>query len=268
MQAGAILPRAAERQTMSVPHPGNTLIVIPSRMASTRLPGKPLADIAGEAMIVQVWRRARESGAGKILVAAAEEEIAAAVRAAGGEAVLTDPDLLSGTDRVAQAVGLRDPERRFGFIVNLQGDLPTLDPAAIATCLGPLADPDVDIATLASEIRDDKEAHNPNVVKAVVDLGPDRPVAVASDFRRDLESARSGPHWHHIGIYAFRRTALERFVLLAPSERERSRRLEQMRALDAGMTIAVARVDSAPFGVDTPADLERARAAIEAPSTR
>jgi 3-deoxy-manno-octulosonate cytidylyltransferase (CMP-KDO synthetase) len=250
------------------PHPGNTLIVIPSRMAATRLPGKPLAEIAGEAMIVQVWRRACEAGAGAVLVAAAEEEIAAVVRAAGGDAVLTDPDLLSGTDRVAQAAGLRDPERRYAFIVNLQGDLPTLDPAAIATCLAPLGDEHIDIATLAAETRDHEEARNPNVVKAVADLGPDRPVATATDFRRELDGLGEGPHWHHIGIYAFRRMALERFVLLAPSAREKSRRLEQMRALDAGMTIAVARVDSAPFGVDTPADLERARATIEAASRR
>jgi 3-deoxy-manno-octulosonate cytidylyltransferase (CMP-KDO synthetase) len=169
---------------------------------------------------------------------------------------------------VAQAVGLRDPDRRFGFIVNLQGDLPTLDPAAIGACLAPLADLHVDIATLASEIRDADEARNPNVVKAIADLGPDRPVAVASDFARDVDSAGGGTLWHHIGIYAFRRAVLERFVLLAPSERETARHLEQMRALDAGMTIAVARVDSAPFGVDTPADLERARATIEAASSR
>lgn len=253
---------------MSRPRRDNTLIVIPSRMASTRLPGKPLAEIAGESMIVQVWRRACESGAGAVLVAAAEEEIAAAVRAAGGDTVLTDPDLLSGTDRVAQAVGLRDPERRFGFIVNLQGDLPTLDPSAIGACLAPLADPQVDIATLASEIRDPEEALNPNVVKAIADLGPDRPTAMATEFRRDIDRTDGGPHWHHIGIYAFRRMALERFVLLAPSEREKSRRLEQMRALDAGMTIAVARVDTAPFGVDTPADLERARATIKAAPNR
>jgi len=261
---------------MSRPHPDNTLIVIPSRMGATRLPGKALADIAGAPMIVQVWRRARASQAGQVLVAAAEEEIAAAVRAAGGDAVLTDPDLLSGTDRVAQAVGLRDPQRRFEFVVNLQGDLPTLDAAAIDICLAPLEDETVDIATLASEILDAEEALNPNVVKAIADLGFDRPVAVASDFRRDIDGddagphsgPHSGPHWHHIGIYAFRRAALERFVLLPPSERERSHRLEQLRALDAGMTIAVARVDTAPFGVDTPADLERARAAIEAARNR
>jgi 3-deoxy-manno-octulosonate cytidylyltransferase (CMP-KDO synthetase) len=249
---------------MSRPDPDNTLIVIPSRMGASRLPGKPLADIAGEPMIVQVWRRACESGAGAVLIAAAEEEIAAAVRAAGGDAVLTDPDLLSGTDRVAQAVGLRDPDRRFGFIVNLQGDLPTLDATAIGACLAPLAEPHIDIATLASEIRDPEEALNPNVVKAITGLGPDCPVALATEFRRDIDSAAGGPYWHHIGIYAFRRTALERFVLLPPSEREKSRRLEQMRAIDAGMTIAVTRVDSAPFGVDTPADLERARATIKA----
>jgi 3-deoxy-manno-octulosonate cytidylyltransferase (CMP-KDO synthetase) len=256
---------------MSRPHPDNTLIVIPSRMGATRLPGKALADIAGEPMIVQVWRRARASQAGQVLVAAAEAEIAAAVRAAGGDAVLTDPDLLSGTDRVAQAVGLRDPQRRFEFIVNLQGDLPTLDAAAIGICLAPLEDETVDIATLASEILDAEEARNPNVVKAIAGLGFDHPVAMASDFRRDIDDdagPHSGPHWHHIGIYAFRRAALERFVLLPPSEREKSRRLEQLRALDAGMTIAVARVDTAPFGVDTPADLERARAAIEAARNR
>ncbi len=247
---------------MSRPHPDNTLIVIPSRMGATRLPGKALADIAGEPMIVQVWRRARASQAGQVLVAAAEEEIAAAVRAAGGDAVLTDPDLLSGTDRVAQAVGLRDPQRRFEFIVNLQGDLPTLDAAAIGICLAPLEDETVDIATLASEILDAEEARNPNVVKAIADLGFDHPVAMASDFYREIDGDAAGPHWHHIGIYAFRRPALERFVLLPPSEREKSRRLEQMRALDAGMTIAVARVDTAPFGVDTPADLERARALL------
>jgi 3-deoxy-manno-octulosonate cytidylyltransferase (CMP-KDO synthetase) len=254
---------------MSRPHPDNTLIVIPSRMGATRLPGKALADIAGEPMVVQVWRRARASQAGQVLVAAAEEEIATAVRAAGGDAVLTDPDLLSGTDRVAQAVGLRDPQRRFEFVVNLQGDLPTLDAAAIGICLAPLEDETVDIATLASEILDAEEAHNPNVVKAIADLGFDRPVAMASDFRRDIESDDAGqPHWHHIGIYAFRRAALERFVLLPPSEREKSSRLEQLRALDAGMTIAVARVDTAPFGVDTPADLERARAVIGAARNR
>ncbi|HUE44786.1 MAG TPA: 3-deoxy-manno-octulosonate cytidylyltransferase [Aestuariivirgaceae bacterium] len=257
---------------MSRPQPDNTLIVIPSRMGATRLPGKALADIAGEPMIVQVWRRARASQAGQVLVAAAEEEIAAAVRAAGGDAVLTDPDLLSGTDRVAQAVGLRDPQRRFEFVVNLQGDLPTLDAAAIGICLAPLEDETVDIATLASEILDAEEARNPNVVKAIADLGFDRPVAMASDFCREIDGNDPGPHsavhWHHIGIYAFRRAALERFVLLPPSEREKSRRLEQLRALDAGMTIAVARVDTAPFGVDTPADLERARAVIGAARNR
>lgn len=253
---------------MAVPDRATTLIVIPARMASTRLPGKPLLDIAGEPMIVHVWRRACEAEAGAVLVAAAEEEIAAAVRQAGGDAVLTDPVLRSGSDRVAQAVGLTDPNRRFAAIVNLQGDLPTIDPAAIRACLEPLSDPEVEIATLASEIRDPDEAANSNVVKAIADLGPDRPVAMAVDFRREIDNPGPGPHWHHIGIYAFRRAALERFVLLPPSVRERERRLEQLRALDAGMRIAVARVDRAPFGVDTPADLERARAVIGASTDR
>lgn len=253
---------AKTRFPMSAPETANTLIVIPARMAATRLPGKPLAEIGGEPMIVHVWRRASEAGAGEVLVAAAEEEIADAVRQAGGDAILTDPDLPSGSDRVAQAVGLRDPERRFAFIVNLQGDLPAIEPRSIRACLAPLADPEVDISTLASEIRDEAEASNPNVVKAIADLGPERPVAIAVDFRREIDHPRQGPHWHHIGIYAYRRLALERFVLLPPSARERERRLEQLRALDAGMRIAVARVDSAPFGIDTPADLERARALI------
>lgn len=249
---------------MNAPEPATTLIVIPARMAATRLPGKPLADIGGEPMIVNVWRRALEAAAGEVLVAAADEEIAAAVRQAGGEAVLTDPDLPSGSDRVAQATGLRDPERRFAVIVNLQGDLPTIDPHSIRACLAPLADPEIDIATLASEIRDEEEATSPNVVKVIADLGPERAAAMAVDFRREVVDPRQGRLWHHIGIYAYRRLALERFVLLPPSPRERERKLEQLRALDAGMRIAVARVDRAPFGVDTPADLERARALIGA----
>lgn len=243
------------------PTPANTLVVIPTRMAAMRLPGKPLADICGEPMIVRVWRRAIDAGVGPVLVAAAEDVIAQAVAAAGGDAILTDPALASGTDRVAAAVAMRDPDRRFRFVINLQGDLPTIRPSDIRDCLKPLAATQADIATLAAEIRDPEELENTNVVKAYVDL-ESAETAVADDFRR--EPGRIRPQWHHIGIYAYRRGVLERFVSLPPSASEVERRLEQLRAMDAGMTIAVQRVDLAPFGVDTPADLDRARAAVKA----
>lgn len=240
-----------------------TIVVIPARMASTRLPGKPLADICGEPMIVQVLNRAREAGFPKVLVAAAEAEIAAAVAAAGGEAVLTDPALPSGSDRVAAALALADPERRFRYVVNLQGDLPTMDPHGISACLMALLDTGADIATLAALITDEAEVTSPNVVKAIAPLAQGRPVVMAEDFRREVKPD-TGPYFHHIGIYAYQRLSLERFVSLTPSARETERKLEQMRALDNGMSIAVARVDTVPFGVDTPEDLERARRSIAA----
>lgn len=249
---------------MDRPDRFNTIVVIPSRMAATRLPGKALADIHGEPMIVRVWRRAVDALVGPVLVAAADQSIAEAMQAAGGDAILTDPALPSGSDRVARALALRDPERRYRYVVNLQGDLPTIDPAAIRACLFPLQDPAVDIVTLAAEIRDPAEAASHSVVKAIAALGAGRDVALAEDFRREVADPARGPHWHHIGIYAYRRAALERFVKLSPNPRELAARLEQLRALDAGMRIAVARVDSAPFGVDTPVDLERARASIRA----
>ncbi len=239
----------------------DAIILVPARMGSSRLPGKPLADIAGVPMIVHVLRRAEEAGVGPVLVAAAEEAIAEAVRAAGGEAVLTDPDLPSGSDRIAAALAAHDPQRRHGIVINLQGDLPTIDPANIRRCAEALRDTGADIATLAAEIRDPEEAANPNVVKALAPLDR-KPVALAEDFVRELPEDAEGPFFHHVGIYAYRRPALERFVSLPPSERERERKLEQMRALDNGMTIAVARVEEAPFGVDAPEDLERARAIL------
>ncbi len=236
----------------------DAIILIPARMGSSRLPGKPLADIAGLPMIVHVLNRAREADIGPVLVAAAEEAIAEAVRAAGGEAVLTDPALPSGSDRIAAALDAHDPRRRYGVVVNLQGDLPAMDPADIRHCAEALRRTGADIATLAAEIRDPEEIANPNVVKAVAPLDRE-PVAMATDFVRELPGDAEGPFFHHIGIYAYRRPALERFVSMPPSPRERERRLEQMRALDNGMTIAVARVAHAPFGVDAPEDLERAR---------
>ena len=232
-------------------------------MAASRLPGKPLADIHGEPMIVHVWRRAQDAGIGPVLVAAGDGEIARAVAAAGGRAVLTRPDHPSGSDRVWEAVESTDPHGHHDVIVNLQGDLPMLDPAALVRVLEPLADPAVDIATIAIEIHDEAERDNPNMVKAVAALGPDSPIARALYFTRARCPAGAGPHFHHIGIYAYRRAALRRFVELPPAKLEQWEKLEQLRALAAGMRIDVALVDMAPFGVDTPADLERARALMK-----
>jgi 3-deoxy-manno-octulosonate cytidylyltransferase (CMP-KDO synthetase) len=239
------------------------LVVIPARMASVRLPGKPLADIHGEPMIVHVWRRALEAGIGPVLVAAAEVEIDEAVRAAGGEAVLTRPDHPSGSDRVFEAVGLHDPQARHDVIVNLQGDLPMVEPEALTGVLKPLANPGVDIATIAIEIRDREERERPSVVKAVAGLASDRRVARALYFTRAACPAGEGPLYHHIGIYAFRRAALARFVALPPGRLEQREKLEQLRALEHGMRIDVALVDIAPFGVDTPDDLRRARVLLK-----
>jgi 3-deoxy-manno-octulosonate cytidylyltransferase (CMP-KDO synthetase) len=242
----------------------NTIIVIPSRMASQRLPGKPLADICGLPMIVHVWRRAIESKVGQVLVAAAENRIADIVRAQGGDAIVTDPGLPSGTDRIAQALSLRDPERTFRHVVNLQGDLPTIDPLAIKRCLAGLSNEPVDISTIAAEMSDPEEIANPNIVKALAPLGPEREVAYARDFQRELEPGHEPPYWHHIGVYAYRRESLDRFVSLPVSALEAERKLEQMRALENGMRIAVVRVDAVPLGVDTPADLETARRLLKA----
>ncbi|MDO9127476.1 3-deoxy-manno-octulosonate cytidylyltransferase [Parvibaculum sp.] len=240
---------------------GHPLVVIPARMASTRLPGKPLADICGEPMIVQVWRRAMEAELGRVVVAAAEAEVADAVRAAGGEAVLTDPDLPSGSDRVWQAVCELDPEGHHKVILNVQGDLPTLDPALIRTAYDALIRPGADISTLAAEIVIEEERANPNVVKAVVSFGETR-LARALYFTRATAPWGAGPLYHHIGLYGYRREALARFVALPPSPLEMREKLEQLRALEAGMVIEVALVDTVPLGVDTPADLEKARAAL------
>ncbi|MFN4229552.1 3-deoxy-manno-octulosonate cytidylyltransferase [Parvibaculum sp.] len=240
---------------------GHPLVVIPARMASTRLPDKPLADICGAPMIVQVWRRAVEAGVGRVVVAAAEAEIADAVQAAGGEAVLTDPDLPSGSDRVWAAVCEIDPEGRHTIIINVQGDLPTLDPALIRRAYEALVRPGADISTLAAEISDEEERTNENVVKVVTSFGESR-IARALYFTRATAPWGAGPLYHHIGLYGYRREALARFVSLPPSPLESREKLEQLRALEAGMTIEVALVDTVPLGVDTPADLEKARAAL------
>lgn len=246
------------------PPPAEPLVVIPARLASTRLPRKPLADIHGSPMIVHVWRRAMEAAVGPVVVACAEPEIARAVEAAGGDAVLTRPDHPSGSDRVLEAVSRLDPDRRFDTIVNVQGDLPTIEPETIRAALTPLADPAVDIATLSVIIDDPAEMADPNVVKAVLEIEEGGRLGRALYFTRASVAAGDGRFHHHIGLYAYRRTALERFVGLTPSALERRERLEQLRALAAGMRIDVAVVDAVPLGVDTPPDLDRARAVIAA----
>lgn len=229
-------------------------------MASTRLPDKPLADIHGRPMIVHVWQRAMEAGIGPVLVAGAEAAIVTAITAAGGDAVLTASDLPSGSDRVQAALDKVDPDGRYDIVVNVQGDLPTIDPAVIRAALAPLAEPAVDIATLAAVITREEERINPNVVKAVLTEPRGMPpVARALYFSRATVPSGDGPLHHHIGLYAYRRGALRRFVALPPSMLEMRERLEQLRALENGMRIDAAVVDTIPLGVDTPPDLERAR---------
>ena len=240
----------------------DVLILIPARMASTRLPGKPLADIGGQPMIVQVLRRAETANLGPVVVATDEEAIAVAVEKAGGRAVMTRADHPSGSDRIFEALGIVDPDRRARIVVNVQGDLPTLDPAVLAVALSPLADPAVDIATLAAEITKEDERSNPNVVKVVGSpIAPFRLRALY--FTRATAPYGEGPLYHHIGLYAYRRAALERFVNMPPSHLEQREKLEQLRALEAGMRIDVAIVDSVPLGVDTPEDLEAARVLLK-----
>jgi len=240
-------------------NPKNPLVVIPARMASMRLPGKPLADINGDAMIVHVWRRAVEADIGPVVVACAEPEIARAVEDAGGRAQLTRPDHPSGSDRIFEALTAYDPGGRFDAVVNVQGDLPTIAADAVRAALAPLADGAVDIATLAAEITEEGERTDPNVVKAVLSLQARSRIGRALYFTRATAPSGPGPLFHHIGLYAYRRQALERFVGLPPSPLEIRERLEQLRALEAGMRIDAALVDTVPFGVDTPADLDRAR---------
>jgi len=237
-------------------------------MQATRLPGKPLADIGGAPMIVHVLRRAQESGVGQTVVATDSHEIVSAVESSGGQAAMTGTHHESGSDRVFEAVEALDPQGRFDRIVNLQGDLPLLDPALIKACLEPLEDSGCDISTLAAQITDEKEREDPNVVKAVGALRGEEKMGERERIFRALYFTRAtapygeGPLYHHIGIYAFRRAALKHFVSLPRSPLEKREKLEQLRALEAGMRIDVALVDTVPIGVDTPADLEQARALL------
>ncbi|MBK9080572.1 MAG: 3-deoxy-manno-octulosonate cytidylyltransferase [Rhizobiales bacterium] len=237
------------------------IVLIPARMASTRLPDKPLADIAGAPMIVQVWRRAMEADVGPVVVAADDARIVAAVEAAGGRAVMTGDHHQSGSDRIFEALNLVDPDGAHDVVVNVQGDLPTIEREAVRAAVAPLAEPAVDIATLGAIITREAEKTEPSVVKIVgSNLAPRRLRALY--FTRAAAPWGEGPLVHHIGLYAYRRAALARFVALPPSPLEKREKLEQLRALEAGMRIDAEIVDVVPLGVDTPADLARARAML------
>ncbi|MEL0089122.1 MAG: 3-deoxy-manno-octulosonate cytidylyltransferase [Rhodospirillales bacterium] len=234
------------------------IIVIPARMQATRLPGKPLADINGRPMISHVIDRAKEADIGPVVVAAAEIEVVEAAEASGATAVLTDPNLPSGSDRIMAALNILDPNRNHDIVINVQGDLPTISPASIRAALDPLKENSVDISTIVAEIKNEEERTNPNVVKAILAVS-----GRALYFSREAVPFGPGPLWHHIGLYGYRRQALERFVELLPSPLERRERLEQLRALENGMVISAAIVNDVPLGVDGPDDLERARVLLQ-----
>ncbi len=242
--------------------PKNPIIIIPSRMGSTRLPGKPLADIHGLPMIVHVWNRARESGIGPVLVACDGVEIAQAVERAGGKAVVTRPDHPSGSDRIWEALNALADHAAYDAVINVQGDEPTLDPAVIRAAWALLGDADVDIATVAAAIKDESKKQARQVVKAVVDLAPDATHGRGLYFSRLPVPAGEGDMYHHVGLYAYRRDALERFVAAKPSPLETRESLEQLRALSLGLRVEVGIIDAVPMGVDTPEDLENARRAL------
>lgn len=239
------------------------IIVIPSRLASTRLPNKPLAEIAGVPMIVHVLRRAEAAKVGPVIVACGDQTIESTVTSAGGVAVMTNPDLPSGSDRVYAALEIFDPNKEYDVVINLQGDLPTIDPAVIEAVLEPLNECGVDIATLATKICNAEEKNDPNNVKAVISLVDGGDKGRALYFSRAVIPTGKGEQYHHIGIYAYRREALNHFVSLPESKLEKREKLEQLRALEAGMRIDVVIVDTVPDGVDTPADLDRARNILE-----
>jgi 3-deoxy-manno-octulosonate cytidylyltransferase (CMP-KDO synthetase) len=245
--------------------PRNPLIVIPARLAAARLPGKPLALIAGTPIIVHVWRRAVAADLGPVVVACGDPEIVEAVAAAGGHAMLTDPALPTGSDRVHQAVQHLDPQRTHDAVINVQGDMPMLDPAAIRTALAGLADPETDIATLAAVITDPAALADTSVNKVAAGFADPRLPARALYFSKAAVPWGDGPHYEHVGLYAYRRAALERFVALPQGVLERRERLEQLRALEAGMRISVSLIEAGQLGVqvDTPADLDRARRLME-----
>ncbi len=237
----------------------NPIVIIPARMASTRLYGKPLADINGRPMIVRMLELGRAADLGPVAVACGDPEIADAVRSAGGMAVLTDPALPSGSDRVHAALGALDPAGAHDVVVNLQGDFPTLPVASLRAAVAPLSDPEIDIGTIVVPFLSDAEAATESFVKTACLFADGAATARALYFSRHPIPWGPGPRWHHIGIYAYRRAALARFVALPESPLEQREHLEQLRALEAGMRIGCAHVPHGPFGVDTPDDLNRAR---------
>ncbi len=248
---------------MTSPNLDNVLVLIPARMASTRLPGKPLADIAGKPMVIQVALRAKEAAIGRVVVAVDEQEVFDVVAGAGFEVVMTSKDHQSGSDRIYEALSKIDPDRKIEYIVNVQGDLPTIEPETVRASLRPLEDAAVDIATLTIAIDDEADKTAPHIVKVVGSpLSETRMRALY--FTRATAPYGEGPLYHHIGLYTYRRSALERFVALGPSTLEKRESLEQLRALEAGMRIDVEIVDTVPLGVDTPADLEKARRILSA----
>ena len=241
----------------------NPIILIPCRMNSTRLPNKPLADINGMPMIVRVWQIAVKANLGRVIVACGEPEISEVIRNEGGEAVLTDPGLPSGSDRIFAALEEVDPSEKHDSVINLQGDLPLLERSTITAAFDLLQNERVDIGTVAAKITVPEEKLSPSIVKAIVAWNNDGITGRSLYFTRAPAPAGDGPMYHHIGLYTFRRRALERFVKLPMSSLEQKERLEQLRALENGMRIDVALVDTVPFGVDTPEDLEKAKTLIK-----
>jgi 3-deoxy-manno-octulosonate cytidylyltransferase (CMP-KDO synthetase) len=246
--------------------PTNPIVLIPARLAATRLPNKPLAEIAGVPMIVHVWRRATAAGIGPVVVACGDAVIAETVERAGGRAVLTDPDLPTGSDRIHAAITMLDPNRAHDAVVNVQGDVPMLDPAAIGVALAALADPETDIATLAAEIADEASLHTASVNKVAAGFADSGRPTRALYFSKLPVPWGEGPHYEHIGLYAYRRAALDRFVALPRGVLEQREHLEQLRALEAGMRISVSLIEPRQLGVqvDTADDLARARQLMEA----
>ncbi len=249
---------------MTTALPANPIVAIPARLAATRLPGKPLADIAGEPMIVHVWRRAVAAAIGPVVVACGDREIAAAIERAGGRAVLAAPELPTGSDRIHAAITGLDPERAHDAVVNVQGDMPLIEPAAIRLAFAGLADPDTDIATLAAVIDDPAMLAQDHVNKVVAGFTDPEQPARALYFSKAVVPWGAGPHYEHVGLYAYRRAALDRYVGLPRGVLEQRERLEQLRALEAGMRISVRLIRPEQHGgqVDTPADLERVRASL------
>ena len=239
------------------------IILIPARLAATRFPNKPLAQMHGEPMISHVWKRAVETGIGPVIVAAGDQEIVDVICRAGGEALLTDPALPSGSDRIHAALCEYDPDLKYDVVINVQGDLPTIDTRAIQTCLLPLANEEVDIATIGAVMTRKAEFSDPNVVKAIASVPKGKKIGRCLYFTRATAPAGDGPLIHHIGLYAYRRAALEQFVALPSGVLEERETLEQLRALEAGLRIDIALVDTVPIGVDTPSDLDRAASILQ-----